>query len=275
MIIACLIVAVIVIAAIFLLYKKNAEEKRAEEERLRKIAEEEERQRQIALEIEAKKAARKAEIEAGKELYHYLNQSIKTMFYHYRTEQWDTMESLGTMELKDCEAALRCIEKLSSGSKTLVKRFYSCLDFEQNLEGEGKVIDAESLKSVFEDVMLPFFPLYYKEFSNGPRYISFLNQQILKVFTQLSGKKFRLGYKNRYQNGQIAFEWTDHVYRVFDMNGKKLCEASFENKAVKDGYVIVKDDATGDDLWKVYKKETFKDGVLIDEDIHYMYTRSI
>lgn len=275
MVIAGLIIAVIVIAVAFLLYKKNAEEKRAEEERLRKIAEEEERQRQIVLEIEAKKAARKAEIEAGKEIYHYLNQSIKTMFYHYRTEQWDNLDSLGAMELKDCDAAVRCISKLSSSSKALVNRFFSCLDFDQNLSGEGKVVNAQELKKVFEDVMLPFFPLYYKEFSSGPRYISFLNQQILKVFTQLSGKKFRLGYKNRYQNGQIAFEWTDQIYRVFDMNGKKLCEASFENKKVKDGFAIIKDDSQASDLWKIYKKGTWKNGNLIDEDIHYVYTRSV
>ncbi len=267
------VLVVLLVVGFFL--KNNLAKKREEEERLRKIAEEEERKRQLKLEEEAREAARKAEIESGKELYHYLNQSIKTMFYHYRTQQWDALETLGSIELSDPEAAKRFVEKLSAANKKLVTKFFKCIDFDQLFRGEGKIVDKEELKNVFESMMLPFFPVYYKEFSNGPRYISFLNYQILKVFSQLSGKKFRLGYKNRYQNGQIAFEWTDDVYRVFRADGTKLCEASFADGKVKDGFAILKKTDEESELWDIYQKGYWKDGVLLKEDIHYIYKMKI
>ncbi len=263
------ILIILLVGGFFL--KNNLTKKREEEERLRKIAEEEERKRRQKLEEEAREAARKAEIESGKELYHYLNQSIKTMFYHYRTQKWDDLDTLGKIELTDCQAARRFVDKLSAANKKLVTDFFACIDLDQMFAGEGKVVDKESLKSVFESMMLPFFPVYYKEFSNGPRYISFLNYQILKVFSQLSGKKFRLGYKNRYQNGQTAFEWTNDVYRVFRADGTQLCEASFADGKVKDGYAIVKISNEESDLWDVYQKGYWKDGILVGEDLHYMY----
>lgn len=269
------VVLLVVLAAFVVFNKKKQEEKRIEEERLRKIAEEEERQRRIKEEEEARKAAKLAEIEAGKELYHYLNQSIKTMFYHYRTEQWDKLSSLGKIELEDREAARRCVDKLSNGNKKMVEGFFSCIDFDNLFHGEGNVTKAEELVRLFEEMMLPFFPVYYKEFSSGPRYISFLNQQILKVFTQLSGKKFRLGYKNRYQNGQIAFEWADDIYTVFRADGKKLCEASFADGRVKDGFAILKDEKASEENWDIYQIGQWEDGSLVKEDTVYHYNLKI
>ena len=269
------IIAVILLVVLFYVLKKKQTEKRLEEERLRRIAEEEERQRQIKLEEEARRAARKAEIEAGKEIYHYLNQSIKTMFYHYRTQKWSELTSLGAMELKDHEAARRCVDKLSQNSRSLVEEFFACLDMDQTYHGEGQIKDSQALKAVFEEMMLPFFPVYSQEFTSGPRYISFLNQRILKVFTQLSGKKFRLGYKNRYQNGQIAFEWTEDVYRVYRADGTRLCEASFADGRVKDGYAILRDQAASSQDWEVSSRGQWSDGLLQKEDQTYLYKKPV
>lgn len=266
-------ILLIMIVVFFIMYKKRQEERRIEEERQREIAREEERQRQIKLEEEARKAARKAEIEAGKELYHYLNQSMKTMFHHYCKEDWEDLETLGTPELQDRDAAGRCLEKLSSGNRKIMNRFFSCVDLNDRYEGTGHVTDPDGLKKFFERMMLPFFPVYYKEFSNGPRYISFLNQKILKIYTQLSGKRFRLGYKNRYPNGQVAFEWTDDIYRVFRCDGKKLCEASFADGKVKDGYALIKQSEDQD--WAVYLSGEWRDGQLIREDTRYRYKNNI
>ena len=266
----CITAVVLILAVIlFSVYRKKQEEKRLEEERLRKIAEEEERQRQIRLKEEEKRAARKAETEAGKELYRYLNQSIKTMFYHYRNEKWDELKNLGGLELSDRDAARRCTDKLPSSGGRLLRRFLSCLEGGKELETDGTVTDPERLKSFFEQTMMPFFPVYYPEFSSGPRYISFLNQRILKLFTQLSGKKFRLGYKNRYPNGQIAFEWADDVYRVFRPDGYRLCEATFAEGKVKDGYAVIRE--YEDDSWVIYRSGQWKDGLLIKEDMQYRY----
>lgn len=266
--VAAIVVVLVIIGIV--VWNKNQQAKRLEEERLRKIAEEEERQRQLQLEEEARKAAKKAEIEAGKEIYHYMNQSIKTMFYHYRTEQWDSLTSLGQMEVVDSAAAVRCIDHLAAANKRLTQEFLACLDLDQNLKGSGEIKDSIALKAIFEKMMLPFFPVYYKEFSNGPRYISFLNQNVLKLFTQLSGKKFRLGYKNRYQNGQIAFEWVDDIYRVFDMNGKQLCDASFAGGKVKTGYAILPMEGE-DDAWEICQKGIWENGSLVKEDAFYHY----
>lgn len=265
------IAVIVLILGILLVrqYRIRQEEKRQEEERQRKIAEEEERQRQIRLKEEEKRAARRAETEAGKELYRYLNQSIKTMFYHYRTETWQDLTELGRPELSDRQAAVRCIAKLPSSGGRMVRRLFSCLDIGKELEGEGKVTDSRRLKDFFLQTMMPFFPVYYREFSGGPRYISFLNQRILKLFTQLSGKKFRLGYKNRYPNGQIAFEWSDDLYRVYRSDGTRLCEATFADGGVKDGYAMIRE--YEDDQWEVYRSGCWKDGVLVKEDTRYRY----
>ena len=267
------ILLLVFIVVFFVIHKKKQEERRIEEENQRRIAEEEERQRQIKLEEEARKAARKAEIEAGKELYHYLNQSMKTMFHHYCKGDWDELKTLGSPELGDQAAAGRCIEKLSSGNRKIMNRFFSCIEVNENYEGTGNVTDTDGLKKFFERMMLPFFPVYFKEFTNGPRYISFLNQKILKVYTQLSGKRFRLGYKNRYPNGQVAFEWTDDIYRVFRFDGKKLCEASFADGKVKSGYALIKQSEDPD--WTVYLSGEWRDGVLIREDTQYRYKKNI
>ncbi len=267
------ILLLVLIVAFFVIYRKKQEERRIEEERQRKIAEEEERQRQIKLEEEARKAARKAEIEAGKELYHYLNQSMKTMFHHYCKGNWEELKTLGSPELGDRDAAGRCLEKLSSGNRKIMNRFFSCIDVNDGYMGSGDVTDPDGLRKFFERMMLPFFPVYYNEFSDGPRYISFLNQKILKVYTQLSGKRFRLGYKNRYPNGQVAFEWTDDIYRVFRSDGKKLCEASFADGKVRDGYALIKQSEDPD--WTVYISGEWRDGVLIREDTQYRYKNII
>lgn len=271
--IVIVILALVLGIIFFQFYKKKQEERRQEEERQRRIAEEEERQRQLKLEEEARKAARKAEIEAGKELYHYLNQSMKTMFHHYCKGNWEEMETLGSPNLQDRSAAGRCIEKLSSGNRKIMQRFFSCIEVDDSYAGTGNVTDPEGLKKFFERMMLPFFPVYYNEFSNGPRYISFLNQKILKLYTQLSGKRFRLGYKNRYPNGQVAFEWTDDIYRVYRFDGKKLCDASFAEGKVKNGYALIKQSEDQD--WTVYLSGDWKDGVLTREDTQYRYKKNI
>ena len=150
---------------------------------------------------------------------------------------------------------------------------FLCIDVDDGYEGTGDVTDPEGLKKFFERMMLPFFPVYYNEFTNGPRYISFLNQKILKLYTQLSGKRFRLGYKNRYPNGQVAFEWTDDIYRVYRFDGKKLCDASFAEGKVKNGYALIKQSEDQD--WTVYLSGDWKDGVLTREDTQYRYKKNI
>ncbi|MBQ6392427.1 MAG: hypothetical protein IJH60_02855, partial [Eubacterium sp.] len=70
-----------------------------------------------------------------------------------------------------------------------------------------------------------------------------------------------------------AFEWTDDIYRVYRFDGKKLCDASFAEGRVKNGYALIKQSEDQD--WAVYLSGDWKDGVLTREDTQYRYKKNI
>ena len=101
----------------------------------------------------------------------------------------------------------------------------------------GYVNDIEKLKQVFLQFMMPFYPYYYKQLSEGGlRHTALLQPNTLRLFQQLTGKKFRPGYRNRYTTGVRAFEWDKNRYKVYGKDGKLLCDAIFGTDGIIEGY---------------------------------------
>ena len=54
-----------------------------------------------------------------------------------------------------------------------------------------------------------------------------------------------------------------------------LCDAVFENGAVKDGYAVLPADENIDSDWTLLRKGTFKDGQFIDGALEYVYMKPV
>ena len=78
-------------------------------------------------------------------------------------------------------------------------------------------------------MVLPFYPVYYDKL-DGIRYTSLLNQTMLNLFHRLTGKKFRLGYKNRYNSGVTAYRWEGSRYQVYAEDGTRPLRRSFPGR---------------------------------------------
>ena len=220
---------------------------------------------------------------AKKELYQYLNQSIKKMYQSYRKDQWENLTVLGVPSASVREQYAKILETLPNQLKKLVEDYFSCLDIDGKPSGEGEeeaemilpgtVIDPAGLKNVFLQMMLPFYPVYHKEVAEL-RHTSLLNQNTLELFHRLTGKKYRMGYKNRYGTGVTAFRWKKDAYQVYDRDGQLLCDAVFQNGKVWDGYAILKVEDYGDGEWDLYRKGTWKQGEFTDGTLQYIYKKT-
>lgn len=220
---------------------------------------------------------------AKKELYQYLNQSIRKMYEFYRKDQWEKLTVLGVPSPAVREQYSKILETLPDYLKKLLEGYFACLDLNGKpaLEGEeetetilpGTVKQPEELKHVFQQMMLPFYPVYYKEVAEL-RHTSLLNQSILELFHRLTGKKFRMGYKNRYGTGVTAFRWKKNAYQVYDREGMLLCNAVFQDGRVWDGYAVLKADDYGEEQWDLYRKGIWKQGEFTDGTLQYIYKKA-
>lgn len=216
---------------------------------------------------------------AKKELYQYLNQSVKKMYQFYRKDQWDKLLVLGIPSGSVRELYAEIKKTLPEHLNQLLDRYFACLDLDGKpaVEGEegvepGTVKDQKELKLVFQKMMLPFYPVYYKEVEEL-RHTALLSRMMLELFHLLTGKKFRLGYKNRYGNGVTAFRWNKEVFQVFDKEGNLLCDASFQDGKVWDGYAVLPADDYDDEDWELYRKGMWKEGAFVDGTLQYIYKK--
>lgn len=219
---------------------------------------------------------------AKKELYQYLNQSIKKMYQFYRKDQWEKLTVLGAPSSSVNEQYVKILGTLPAHLKKLLEDYFACIDLKGKPapEGEeaaveiapGTITDPAELKNVFLQMMLPFYPVYYKEVAEL-RHTSLLNQSTLELFHRLTGKKYRLGYKNRYGTGVTAFRWKKDAYQVYDRDGQLLCDAVFQNGKVWDGYAILKVDDYGEGEWDLYRKGMWKQGEFTDGTLQYIYKK--
>lgn len=225
-------------------------------------------------ELDAEKRERQAFYSAKRELYQYLNETLKTMYEAYQKDAWENVHTLGEPSESLLEHYDRIVESLPQEEADMVTGIFGAVDLAHPQEGCLTVTDAEALKGVYLSMMLPFYPVYYKEFDEL-RFHTLLNRTVLDLFRRLTGRKYRLGYRNRYSTGVNAFEWKGNQYKVFAKDGRMLCDAVFENGAVKNGYAVSRQEENGDPNWEILRKGTFVDGTFQDGTLEYVYKKAV
>lgn len=216
-------------------------------------------------------------VKQKEQLYHYMTQELQNLVCVYNKEEWSQLKKLGEISQELYKEKNDIIEGLSTITGRMVKEYFTCVDFR---EEEGKLVgyvnDIEKLKQVFLQFMMPFYPYYYKELSEGGlRYTALLHPNTLRLFQQLTGKKFRPGYRNRYSTGVRAFEWDKDRYKVYGKDGRLLCDAVFDSDGIKEGYGQKKYLDKQHPDWDIVKEGTWKEGVLQSGILRYEYKKSV
>ena len=208
------------------------------------------------------------------QLYYYINHELQTLFATYNKGECNRLEKLGDMSSTLYKEKESIIEGLPSFTGTMVKEYFSCIDFKK--EEEKAVKDKEQLKKAFLQFMMPFYPYYYKQLSEGGlRHTALLQPNTLRLFQQLTGKKFRPGYRNRYTTGVRAFEWDKNRYKVYGKDGKLLCDAIFGTDGIIEGYGQKKyTDETHPD-WNIVEEGNWENGTFEGGILRYEYKRPV
>ena len=211
------------------------------------------------------------------QLYYYINHELQTLFAAYNKGEWNRLEKLGDMSSALYKEKESIIEGLPSFTGTMVKEYFSCIDFKKEEEkAVCYVKDKEQLKKAFLQFMMPFYPYYYKQLSEGGlRHTALLQPNTLRLFQQLTGKKFRPGYRNRYTTGVRAFEWDKNRYKVYGKDGKLLCDAIFGTDGIIEGYGQKKyTDETHPD-WNIVEEGNWENGTFEGGILLYEYKRPV
>ena len=236
-----------------------------------------ESQRELQSAAKKESSADMQAVKRKEQLYHYMTQELQNLFCVYNKEEWSQLKKLGEISQELYKEKNDIIEGLSTVTGRMVKEYFTCVDFR---EEEGKLVgyvnDIEKLKQVFLQFMMPFYPYYYKELSEGGlRYTALLHPNTLRLFQQLTGKKFRPGYRNRYTTGVRAFEWDKDRYKVYGKDGRLLCDAVFGSDGIKEGYGQKKYLDKQHPDWNIVEEGTWKEGVFQSGILRYEYKKSV
>lgn len=225
-------------------------------------------------ELDEEKRERQAFYSAKRELYQYLNETLKALYEAYQNDVWEQVHTI--CEPSDCILTYynRIVERLPQEEADMLTGLFGAVDLAHPQDGRLTVTDSEALKQVYLSMMLPFYPVYYKEFDEL-RFQTLLNRVVLDLFRRLTGRKYRLGYRNRYSTGVNAFEWKGDQYKVFAKDGRLLCDAQFENGAVKNGYAVSRQEGNGDPDWEILQKGTFVEGRFTEGTLEYVYKKAV
>ena len=211
------------------------------------------------------------------QLYRYINHELQNLFYTYNKDEWNELSILGEIPSSLYEEKEEIIEKLPSLTGALLREYFSCIDFKEE-DGRfiGYIKDKEKLKQAFFHFMMPFYPYYYKQLSEGGlRHTALLHPNTLRLFQQLTGKKFRPGYRNRYSTGVRAFEWEKDRYKVYRKDGKLLCDAVFGTDGITEGYGQKKyPDKTHPD-WDIVEEGNWEEGTFQSGILRYEYKKIV
>ena len=236
-----------------------------------------ESQRELQSAAKKESSADMQAVKRKEQLYHYMTQELQNLFCVYNKEEWSQLKKLGEISQELYKEKNDIIEGLSTVTGRMVKEYFTCVDFR---EEEGKLVgyvnDIEKLKQVFLQFMMPFYPYYYKELSEGGlRYTALLHPNTLRLFQQLTGKKFRPGYRNRYTTGVRAFEWDKDRYKVYGKDGRLLCDAVFDSDGIKEGYGQKKYLDKQHPDWNIVEEGIWKEGVFQSGILRYEYKKSV
>lgn len=209
----------------------------------------------------------------GRDLYNYINQAVRSLHICNVEDRWDSLEDLGTVP----EALHANYQEIRSGlkekSRQLLDEAASCLDFvEKDGQVQAVIRDKDQLKELFYQNMLPFYEKYADVLGEGRvKHSSLIGQNALNLFHDLTGRRFRVGYHNRYNSGVTAFEKNGDVYRVYNKEATLLCDATFKNRRIENGYALVPRDELSDDEWTVYEAGNYENGDFTGGVTHYHY----
>ena len=279
----------IIIAGIAFFMASKSDSKNTTKEELQSTAKRESQSRiqgesQGTTQKESQNISTKEEVSADmqavkqkEQLYHYMTQELQNLVCVYNKEEWSQLKKLGEISQELYKEKNDIIEGLSTITGRMVKEYFTCVDFR---EEEGKLVgyvnDIEKLKQVFLQFMMPFYPYYYKELSEGGlRYTALLHPNTLRLFQQLTGKKFRPGYRNRYSTGVRAFEWDKDRYKVYGKDGRLLCDAVFDSDGIKEGYGQKKYLDKQHPDWNIVEEGSWKEGGFQSGILRYEYKKSV
>lgn len=215
--------------------------------------------------------------EQKEQLYYYMNRELQNLFYIYNKDEWESLNKLGEIPSILYSEVDKVIEELPSLTGRMVKEYFSCIDFKEE-EGKfiGYVKDVPKLKDAFLQFMMPFYPYYYKQLSEGGlRHTALLHPNTLRLFQQLTGKKFRPGYRNRYSTGVRAFEWDKNRYKVYQKDGRLLCDAVFGADGIIDGYGQKKYLDKKNTDWNIVEEGNWENGVFQGGILRYEYKKAV
>lgn len=211
------------------------------------------------------------------ELYHFLNHGLRMMYRAYGENDWGSLEEIGDISEELYRKMQEIVKNLPEYAGSLVNELFSCMDFKDGSAGKTAVLkEKEKGRKAYLSFMMPFYLSYYPVFyEGGIRYSALLSPETLKLFSGLSGKKFRPGYRNRYRTGVRAFEWEKNRYKVFDKDGLMLCDAVFEDGKPVHGFgQIRKEDPKSPD-WEIVQSGMWKDGIYESSTVRYEYKKAV
>lgn len=224
-----------------------------------------------------KKAPLSEKDQAAKDLYHCMNQVIKSVYYHYARDDFAADLSLGTVPA----SVKKYIDEISEGlPEDSAKVLEDCRRVVRAVEEDGETLlypaHISGLKDCLCSNMLPFYPVFFRTLFEGRvRFSALMAPEILKLFHDLTGKRFSVGYHRRYQGGGNAFEWEEDRYQVFSRDGKQLCDATFSNGMIDTGYARIAEPDPDHDGWDLVKDGQWKDGEFAGKGIHYAYRKPV
>ena len=215
--------------------------------------------------------------EAASEIYDCINKGLRQASVCWERGELDQLKELGSLSLSVRKYYDEILQGLRDDQRELLIHYREAVDLE---EREDRLFvslkeDADSEQLLF-DSMMPFYPYYGKDLqAQGIRYGSMLSREVLSLFHQLTGRKFRIGFHRRYRSGVDSFDWKDNHYQVRDPEGRLYCDADFVDGKLVSGYARMPADQGSDEDWKVFKAGIFADGRLKDGTICYQYQKKI
>ncbi len=215
--------------------------------------------------------------EAASEIYDCINKGLRLVSNSWVQGELGQLKELGSLSLSVDKYYEEILQGLQDRQKQILSSFRDAVCFEKQEDrirvGAGEDTDLEQL---LFDSMMPFYPYYGKELhKEGIRYGSILSKDVLDLFHQLTGRKFRMGFHRRYRNGLDSFDWKDNHYTVRNPEGNLLCDADFEDGKMVRGFARLPAEETGDDGWQIYKEGIWEDGSLKEGRICYHYQKKI
>lgn len=159
----------------------------------------------------------------------------------------------------------------------MVKEYFSCIDFKKEEEkAVCYVKDKEQLKKAFLQFMMPFYPYYYKQLSEGGlRHTALLQPNTLRLFQQLTGKSSVRDTETAIQQEFGLLSGTRTATKCMEKMESFLCDAIFGTDGIIEGYGQKKyTDETHPD-WNIVEEGNWENGTFEGGILRYEYKKPV